>query len=99
MRLLQGGHEELFQVYYSDCILPLPEDSALKQNNNKGFGIFHCKVHAIEVAGPFEREHVTADVSADIIITGQTFNVKMYLSIRGNKSLPDLTDLFHLNPR
>lgn len=43
-----GVHEELFQVYYSDCILPLPEDLALKQNNNKGFAIFHCKVHVIE---------------------------------------------------
>lgn len=71
IRRLQGGHEELFQVYY--CILPLPEDLALKQNNNKGFAIFHCKVHVIEVAGSFEREDITMNISAAIITTGQTF--------------------------
>lgn len=69
-------------------MLPLPEDLALKHNNNKGFAIFHCKVHVIEVAGSFEREHT---------VLPRIF--QLCLSIRGNKRLPNLTDLFHLNPR
>lgn len=58
-----GGlvHEELFQVYYSNCILPLPEDLALKQDNNKGFAVFHHKVHVTEVAPAPEGGYNTTD--------------------------------------
>lgn len=59
-----GGlmHEELFQVYYSNCILPLPEDLALKQDNNKGFAVFQHKVHVPEVAPAPESEHNSRDI-------------------------------------
>lgn len=67
----RGGlmHEELFQVYYSSCILPLPEDLALKQDNNKGFAVFHCKGHVTEVA-PAEN---TMNILIIIVITGKPF--------------------------
>lgn len=87
-----GGfvHEELFQVYYSNCILPLPEDLALKQDNNKGFAVFQHKVHVPEAAPAPASQHNSRDVPTTIIITGKPpVYAKTYLSI--------FSDRFHHN--
>lgn len=38
--------EKQFQVYYSNRILPLPENLALEQKNSKGLAVFHCLAYA-----------------------------------------------------
>lgn len=78
--------EELFQVYYSTCILPVPEDLALKQDNNKGFAVFHCKVHVTEEAPAPQRECNTMNILIILIITGKPcVYTKAYWSIHGYK--------------
>lgn len=89
-------HEELFQVYYSNCILPLPEDLALKQDNNKGFAVFHREVHVTEVAPALQREYNSMPILIIIIITGKPSAYTKGCLWVLMMSCPNLTDWFHL---